>query len=323
MVSWRRLGSRDVTRGRGVAVEVQSAESVGEQRRTLGGRRRRGRLDRHVWAVGAKHRVDRRPLETRRAAAAVLTARRWHQSLPFVLGGARSELAGLDVTPRLCCGARVGARARLGGAGAAGRGVRKIDAFVLVAAPEDALLDDREFAVPVVTPLELEIALGLREWGELYSTDFGDLKVLADDGSGDDGDGRGGDGAPTARRDAATADADAADGGAAAADPDDDDDAPVFSLVTGGYVARRPVVSRAAAAATRAAVRLEYDEGGGGADRQLALRAARPLALGGESPAAEYLRERAFQGLEPRVGETAPAAAADGRSGIASGYGGV
>ena len=44
-----------------------------------------------------------------------------------------------------------------------------------VASPETALLDARDFPSPVVTPLELEVALGLRAWNGNYSTDFSDL----------------------------------------------------------------------------------------------------------------------------------------------------
>ena len=35
----------------------------------------------------------------------------------------------------------------------------EIECFVLVASPEDTLVDDREFNVPVITPLELEVTM--------------------------------------------------------------------------------------------------------------------------------------------------------------------
>jgi len=51
----------------------------------------------------------------------------------------------------------------------------EIDAYVLVACPEHSLLaDDREFHVPVITPLEVDICLGNTEWGE-YSLDYNDF----------------------------------------------------------------------------------------------------------------------------------------------------
>ena len=81
----------------------------------------------------------------------------------------------------------------------------EIECFVLVAGPEDCLVDDREFNVPVITPLELEVALGLREWGDVYSTDFADLRALAASGAdggagGGAGGGGGGGGSDATRR---------------------------------------------------------------------------------------------------------------------------
>ncbi|XP_074477247.1 2-(3-amino-3-carboxypropyl)histidine synthase subunit 2 [Sebastes fasciatus] len=49
----------------------------------------------------------------------------------------------------------------------------EIDIFVLVACPENSLLDSREFFKPVVTPFEMEVACNKkREWSEEYVTDF-------------------------------------------------------------------------------------------------------------------------------------------------------
>lgn len=77
----------------------------------------------------------------------------------------------------------------------------EIEAFILVACPEHSLLDnERDFPVPVITPLELSVALGTMEWGK-YSLDpqtFLDQSLV-----------------PT--------------------DVIDHDDAPYFSMVTGQY----------------------------------------------------------------------------------------
>lgn len=52
----------------------------------------------------------------------------------------------------------------------------EVEAFVLVACPENTLLDSAEFYQPVVTPFELEIACNpLRQWTGDYVTDFHDL----------------------------------------------------------------------------------------------------------------------------------------------------
>ncbi|XP_013863297.1 2-(3-amino-3-carboxypropyl)histidine synthase subunit 2 [Austrofundulus limnaeus] len=49
----------------------------------------------------------------------------------------------------------------------------EIDVFVLVACPENSLLDSGEFFKPVLTPFEMEVACNRkREWSEEYVTDF-------------------------------------------------------------------------------------------------------------------------------------------------------
>ncbi|KAM4543679.1 2-(3-amino-3-carboxypropyl)histidine synthase subunit 2 [Fundulus diaphanus] len=49
----------------------------------------------------------------------------------------------------------------------------EIDVFVLIACPENSLLDSSEFYKPVVTPFEMEVACNRdREWSEEYVTDF-------------------------------------------------------------------------------------------------------------------------------------------------------
>ncbi len=52
----------------------------------------------------------------------------------------------------------------------------EIDVYVLVACPENSLLDSSEFYKPVVTPFEMELACNKhREWTGEYVTDFRDL----------------------------------------------------------------------------------------------------------------------------------------------------
>lgn len=49
----------------------------------------------------------------------------------------------------------------------------EIDVFVLVACPENSLLDSDRFYKPVVTPFEMDVACnGAREWSHEYVTDF-------------------------------------------------------------------------------------------------------------------------------------------------------
>lgn len=49
----------------------------------------------------------------------------------------------------------------------------QIDAFVLVACPENSLLDSKEFYRPIVTPYEVELACNAnREWSQEYILEF-------------------------------------------------------------------------------------------------------------------------------------------------------
>lgn len=53
---------------------------------------------------------------------------------------------------------------------------QEVDVYVLIACPENALLDCREFFRPIVTPFELEVALDpSREWSHTFSTAFDDI----------------------------------------------------------------------------------------------------------------------------------------------------
>jgi hypothetical protein len=52
----------------------------------------------------------------------------------------------------------------------------EIDVFVLVACPQNALLDSKDYMRPIITPFELEVAMGLRDWFMApYSADFADV----------------------------------------------------------------------------------------------------------------------------------------------------
>lgn len=51
----------------------------------------------------------------------------------------------------------------------------EIEVFVNVACLESTIVDCSGFYQPIITPYELEIALGFREWTDEYTTDFADL----------------------------------------------------------------------------------------------------------------------------------------------------
>lgn len=53
---------------------------------------------------------------------------------------------------------------------------QEVDVYVLVACPENTLLDSKEFFRPIVTPFELELALNpSREWSQTFSASFDDI----------------------------------------------------------------------------------------------------------------------------------------------------
>ncbi|KNC98973.1 diphthamide biosynthesis protein 2 [Spizellomyces punctatus DAOM BR117] len=167
----------------------------------------------------------------------------------------------------------------------------EIDCFVLVACPENSLLDSRDFLRPIVTPFELELALVRgKEWTGDYETDLTVLASRLQSGADDFDNG--------------------------ADDEASSDEEPYFSLVTGGYKQATRYLSTSNVP-TRSSRSVEDAPG------QLTLRNAETglTKLSTQSAAAQYLNERrTFRGLVPDVGNTDVTVAVDGRRGIARGY---
>lgn len=90
----------------------------------------------------------------------------------------------------------------------------EVDTFCLIACPENSIFDSRDYHAPIVTPFELEIALGMREWGEFYSADFRDLMTIS-----------------ATRAEAARQ----PHVGNEFGETEEDDDRPYFSLVSGSF----------------------------------------------------------------------------------------
>ena len=151
----------------------------------------------------------------------------------------------------------------------------EIECFVLVACREHSLLgDEREYHVPVITPLELEIALDNLTWGaQAYSLDCHDVLEYM----------------PQVK------------------DPneeDAEDDAPYFSLVTGTYTQK--TIS-----------------GGPSSPTDLESLPGKGQVTAYKSEAANFLKQREYQGLSTLAGQTEAKAAIEGQTGIASNYGGT
>jgi len=161
-----------------------------------------------------------------------------------------------------------------------------VEAYCLVACRESTLLacETRDFGAPIVTPLELQLAYeqsAACAWNADYTTDF--EEVLR-------------------RRALLSA--------APAAPPAGDEDRSAhFSLATGRIVARQGASGIAAPAADADQLQLTQSSGGGALVQAFV-----------SSVAVQHLQQSTFRGLEPRLGEDAPSAIVDGRSGIASAY---
>ncbi|KAK9899095.1 diphthamide biosynthesis protein [Cystobasidium minutum MCA 4210] len=177
----------------------------------------------------------------------------------------------------------------------------EVETWVLVACGENSLVEGyKDFMKPIVTPWELEVALGEREWitggGEKgqYTLDF--QSVLHDSRKEDGTD------SAEARKNVENEDG----------NESDDPDAPVFSTVTGQYRYRRTYGSKEDVKDTAT---LDAKV------QALAIRnqeSALSTAL--SSAGGEYLATRIYKGLDPRYGLDAPSVIEQGRSGIARQY---
>ncbi|KAI9911886.1 hypothetical protein PsorP6_008953 [Peronosclerospora sorghi] len=157
---------------------------------------------------------------------------------------------------------------------------------------QNTLMDSKEFYKPIVTPYELQLALSRREeWDGRYKTDFGEV-------------------IPALEHTAQDVEQAASNG------DDDGGEKPFFSLVSGTYQVplRSKENHRKAASEVLTACKESH-----------ALTTLQDKNEGKElttyrSEAAEYFATREYQGLDPRIGETAAHAAVHGSSGIAMGY---
>ena len=166
----------------------------------------------------------------------------------------------------------------------------EIDCYVLVACPENSLLDSRDFHVPIVTPFELEIALGIRQWDGFYSSEFSDYLNTSD---------------PHSSSHIVDVDSDSD------SDSDNEDDRPYFSMITGTYESHRkfddskPQLKHQATKDTT----------------NLNEKKSQSQIITYRSEAADFLKNREYQGLQSKVGESQVRPAIKGIQGIASDYG--
>jgi diphthamide biosynthesis protein 2 len=169
----------------------------------------------------------------------------------------------------------------------------EIDMFVLVACPENSLLDSKEFFRPIVTPFELEIALVRgKEWSNQYTTDFADVLKS---------------------KDMKTLESDLmADG----------------SEQTEGEDVRISLIASRVKVNHKTAITIQSEEHTADDSKSAQLAGSNTVAkreawdiaqLSGPSASTVFL-QRTFQGLQQRLGEDVPHVATEGQAGIAAGY---
>lgn len=181
---------------------------------------------------------------------------------------------------------------------------QEIDIFVLLACPENSLVDavdptglrSKEFYKPIVTPFEMMLALDEdRSWTGTYVLEMNRLEKEAEE---------------QAQR------ADCLDGES----QDEGEERPHFSLVTGGYVSRRRyenhefgedpqrISSDPSQSTTHESSIILKDSNSGQLTRIL------------DSASALHLSGRSWRGLEQRLGMDQPSVLEEGRAGIARQY---
>ncbi|KAL3806927.1 hypothetical protein ACHAXA_006642 [Cyclostephanos tholiformis] len=193
----------------------------------------------------------------------------------------------------------------------------EIDCYVLIACGESVAkfwkMEREEMSVPVLTPLELDVALGFREWDGRYSCDFGDLIrwnvadgiVMKDDGHHGGVD----DNVSHCNNDELLGLKNSEQRKDEECHNSSDDDEPFFSIISGKYEQSNAFnTSKQNARMSHSSINLEVLPGQG---KLIEYR----------SEAAEFLKKREYRGLEAKVGETVVKAAVLGMAGIASDYG--
>jgi len=156
----------------------------------------------------------------------------------------------------------------------------EIECFVLVACPENSLIDAKDFFQPIVTPFELQLALQPSPtWTGEYVLDFDEVLV----------------------RGASKPSSDQVE--------EDDPDRPMFSLITGRYrhAKRYGENDRVSVPPPPSSALVLRDQG-------------YTIATLKDTAAGEFLQSRTFRGLETRTGLDPPSVLQQGRSGIARGY---
>lgn len=200
---------------------------------------------------------------------------------------------------------------------------QEIDVFVLIACPENTLIDSKEFYKPIVTPFEMELAIRANQrhsdtgeegvdWTGEYKLDLEQL-VPPD---------------VISSLEELTIDPNSVEQNGTH-DDSDDDGQPHFSLISGKYVQRRKFNPNDLGKTTRLPVEADNGErslmttaqNNGGTGDSVALRNKDgTLTTVLQSASMAHLDKREWKGLEQRIGMDEPSQLEEGREGIARGY---
>lgn len=190
---------------------------------------------------------------------------------------------------------------------------QEIDVFVLVACPENSLVDSaaglqgahdsRDFYKPIVTPFEVLTAFKGREWTGEYVLDLEQVygQAQAIDAAEKEKKGKGD-------------------------DESEEDDEPHFSLMTGGLISKRRAydprnkIDSLENGGEKALITSNSQSNDANEGIVTVRNADGTLTKVMESAGAAHLATRSWRGLEQRLGVDEPAPLEIGRSGIAKGY---
>lgn len=192
---------------------------------------------------------------------------------------------------------------------------QEIDVFVLVACPENSLVDaasglqgahdSRDFYKPIVTPFEVLTAFKGREWTGEYVLDLEKVYGQAQE-------------IDIAEKEKKSKNNNQSD---------DDDDEPHFSLMTGGLISKRKAYDprnkfeNSNNDDEKALITSNNQSSNDANEGIVTVRNADgTLTKVMESAGAAHLATRSWRGLEQRLGVDEPAPLEIGRSGIAKGY---
>ena len=209
---------------------------------------------------------------------------------------------------------------------------QEIDVFVLVACPENTLVDSKEFFKPIVTPFEMELAVRAAErqqrgeegvdWSGRYVLDL--EKLVPAEYSREDAD--------LLNRTEQQLSLNSNPEEEGADDEEEEDDRPHFSLISGTYVHRRKFNHKPTnpaqldtAPSSEHTLELSQSTSGAGAGTNEDKVVVRNPTTGElttvlESASMAHLSQRSWKGLEQRLGLDEPSVLEEGREGIAKGY---